>query len=62
MRCVKFIRCPIWLQSMLSNANPIGIRMNMAVNSVLKMAVETLQTFWHVIMLNSPFLLPDNHL
>ena len=21
MRCVKFIRCPIWLQSMLSNAN-----------------------------------------
>ena len=22
MRCVKFIRCPIWLQSMLSNANP----------------------------------------
>ena len=22
MRCVKFIRCPIWLHSMLSNANP----------------------------------------
>ena len=21
MRCVKFIRCPIWLHSMLSNAN-----------------------------------------
>ena len=23
MRCVKFIRCPIWFQSMLSNANLI---------------------------------------
>ena len=22
MRCVKFIRCPIWLHSMLSNGNP----------------------------------------
>ena len=24
MRCVNFIRCSIWLQSMLSNANPEG--------------------------------------
>ena len=24
MRCVKSIRCPIWLHSMLSNANPIS--------------------------------------
>ena len=26
MRCVKFIRCPIWLQSMLSNANLVRLK------------------------------------
>ena len=26
MRCVKFIRCPIWLHSMLSNANLLEVK------------------------------------
>ena len=26
MRCVKFIRCPMWIHSMLSNANPLRWR------------------------------------